>query len=413
MTAIQKILVLFSATTILFSCNTKKSDTATLQQFNISQQKVWKENATVGSWQYNSGRLGFWGTDSSSLPVFHYTGKLPARTFRPDGREVNDKQDPIFLLGNYHLTLFAYASGKYQLMTLERSIASLNHDSINLGRGSFATLVLPDDTSKNKTHELLGLGSAAATDSNTEKAFGCGYAVYKYNLKGLKIRRTLATIPSQNIYDGCSAFLVNVEIENASDKDVTFSYAEGLTTSYEFMFRYNYPGLQIRASYPVTTRIDIAQNLAVADFNVKEKAAYAIGGRFDHTSAESYPQQVRLQLFPANDLNYQVVAVNKDSMRAELSGKVTGSIRKGAGTKFCYVIGYDNYANDNYWAASAQRLLKGVHQELPFRDEWKKEIGDFSYEKNDTIRNEMLWNQHDLLAMANWNEWYQDMFIPQ
>jgi hypothetical protein len=72
--------------------------------------------ALAGSRDSQAGQaaapLGRWLDDEYGLPCYRYLGPLSFHAARlPD--------DPFFLLGNYRLTLFVHASGRYSIFSLK------------------------------------------------------------------------------------------------------------------------------------------------------------------------------------------------------------------------------------------------------------------------------------------------------
>ena len=75
-------------------------------------------NPMKASWAGSPGsQLGEWLVDDFGLPCYHYSGPLSFPESPRENDSVMLPDDPLFLLGNYRLTLFAHASGVYQLLT--------------------------------------------------------------------------------------------------------------------------------------------------------------------------------------------------------------------------------------------------------------------------------------------------------
>ncbi len=234
---------------------------------NAGLLNAWKNKASFSTFLHPSGNLGFWGQDYEGLPVFEYTGHLPAITYDSKGGIIGYPDDPVFLIGNNRLTLFTHASGQYELMTLERSIARLNCGKTPDSGENFATLRLGDSH-----YELTGQIEGPALSSQTEKAFGCGFAAYAYQTaKDIKVKRILSTLPSMRPADGCPAFMITAEISNGSSNPVEFSYSEGLTARYDFTFQHNDEDFNIRMSYPVRTSISQKGHLVTAEPEVANR----------------------------------------------------------------------------------------------------------------------------------------------
>lgn len=167
--------------------------------------------------------LGEWIDGSEGLPCYVYRGPLhfacPYNTkpmFGLNGKMLPD--DPVFLLGNYRLTLFTHASGLMQILSGERAWARMNDGGGYWSGENKATCVVGETR-----HELIGRDEPAAR--NAEKVFGAGFARYSYRLSdGLKVQRSIHVRPSMKPNEGNSAFLVHVRFENTSDHPVKVKY---------------------------------------------------------------------------------------------------------------------------------------------------------------------------------------------
>ena len=119
--------------------------------------------------------LGEWLEDDYGLPCYRYDGPLqfPASPTENGTRMIPD--DPYFLIGNYHLTLFTHASGTYQILTGERAWGRLNQGDARYSGVNQASVEFAD-----KTINLIGVNEPAAISAN--KRFGVGFAQYDYTL---------------------------------------------------------------------------------------------------------------------------------------------------------------------------------------------------------------------------------------
>ncbi|MGI0135050.1 MAG: hypothetical protein ACREBW_08860, partial [Candidatus Micrarchaeaceae archaeon] len=184
--------------------------------------------------QTAGGSLGEWRDGSHGLPCYAYHGPIrfvsrysKAPMFGLDGKMLPD--DPVFLLGNYRLTLFTHASGLMQILTGERAWGRMNDGGGYWSGANKATCIV--DGSR---HELVGLDEPAAKEAG--KLFGVGFARYSYQLgKGLKVQRSLHVRPSTKPGEGSSAFLVCVRLENASDDTLNVKYVESVLANYRML----------------------------------------------------------------------------------------------------------------------------------------------------------------------------------
>jgi len=126
--------------------------------------------------------IGNWNWDSAELPQYEYKGGQPFPARDKLGHDDQLPEDPCFILGNYRMTLYAHASGRYQFITGERGWARLNQSAKNEG------------WNQSLLH-VKKIGGAAATEETTyalteikkanrisaQPRFGVGYAQYDYN----------------------------------------------------------------------------------------------------------------------------------------------------------------------------------------------------------------------------------------
>lgn len=70
-----------------------------------------------------TNQIGSWLQDADRFPTYRYTGGYPVRAMTRARENAQLPDDPCFLLGNYRLTLFLHASGRYQIITGERGWA--------------------------------------------------------------------------------------------------------------------------------------------------------------------------------------------------------------------------------------------------------------------------------------------------
>lgn len=172
--------------------------------------------------------IGRWKSDLAGFPCFEYTGDIPYRIKLDNGKDVKLPEDPWFLLGNYRMTLFTHISGEYELISGQRSWARVNQGN-KRNNGVNASVISVEE----KEYVLTGMDSLAAKAETSKRIFGCGFGNYSYELDGLSINRNLSVKPSLTPYDGISAFLLTVTLENNSSKALTYTYSEYVGANFE------------------------------------------------------------------------------------------------------------------------------------------------------------------------------------
>ncbi len=370
----------------------------------------WSENTTLGEFQYRAGNLGFWSEDEMGLPAFHFAAELPLKTVQPNGNVINDPVDPTFLIGNYRFNMFIHTSGRYSVMSMERATSRLNYGtdkSFNTSENKSEIVV------NGKKHVLTGLDSPLATSLETEKVFGAGYAVFNYNIdEKLKLSKVISTPPSTTVKNGCSGALITVEIENKSNKAIDVQYLENITARYHLMVWDNPPFGKKRISYPVES--DIQGNKAVVNFIPGEKTPLVTAARHEHARADGFPPSLIMEGIPSGKQDFKLKTDAIDNTSTIINGQYAIKIKAGETIRLHYMLGYDIHDDIIGWTETRQQLLSGIDNPdiRPFRKEWEKTIPDLKGDENMTTT-ELKWDAYVLHAMANWNEFYQETYIPQ
>ena len=119
--------------------------------------------------------IGCWSEDAAGLSVFCYTGRIPYSASLEDGRRVKLPKDPWFLLGNDQLTLFTHVSGRYELLSGQRSWARVNQGTERNSGDNYAAF-----TCGGRKYPLVGMDSLAADPEKCRRSFGCGFGSYQY-----------------------------------------------------------------------------------------------------------------------------------------------------------------------------------------------------------------------------------------
>ena len=375
---------------------------------NISESS---NNTELGEFRYRAGNIGFWSEDELGLPGFHFAASLPLKTIQPDGTVENDPVDPVFLIGNYRYNMFIHASGRYSVMSMERATSRLNYGNdkkFNTNQNS-STIVI-----NGKEYLMTGLNSELATSLETEKMFGVGYALFHYNIdENIRLRKVISTPPSDNIKNGCSGALITVEVENTGKKPVKVDYRESITARYHLMVWNNPPFGKPRIDYPVESKKN--GNRVKVNFIPRPKTSLVTLERDEHAKADGFPPSLFFEGVPLKGKNFTLDISQPDSLSAKITGEYNLTINPGQKIRLHYLVGYDIHDGIVDWNLTKQQLMKGVAHDdiIPFRNQWKNQIPDITGEADYITTTELKWNIYVLHAMANWNEFYQQTYIPQ
>lgn len=346
--------------------------------------------------------IGYWLKDECGLPCFRYTGSLPAMASRPDGEPALYPADPLFLLGNYRLTLFAHCSGQYQMMTGERAWGRLNQgDSPNSG-ANCAEII-----QGRKIYSLTGLDSALARDA--DKVFGVGFAHYAYKLDDtIECVRQISVTPSGSINSGMSAFLIEITLKNLSAEAVDLTYREMVKANYEMAF-------QQRQS------VDERRVCFHADFS---KCGQTVTAEF-HADTEDpcLYQNIRTcskyDGFPPKMFLHSDAGDVLFDSQCCLGTEFNINLKPFEQKKINVIIGWawdENIENiievmrDN--TNSSDINSSGIAGSA-FRRDWMNRLPKFSGEKDSNLRQEMIWHAYCLEAMANYNAYFDETYVPQ
>lgn len=177
-----------------------------------------------------TSKLGDWLDDDYGLPCYRYSGPLKFPESPRENGSVMLPDDPLFLLGNYRLTLFTHASGVYQMLTGERAWGRMNQGDAPYSGANQATVEVA-----NQRHSLIGVDESAAQAA--VKHFGVGFARYEYSLApSLQVTRLISVLPSTSLSDGASAFLVQVRLRNTGSGALRVNYNESTRARYQQIF---------------------------------------------------------------------------------------------------------------------------------------------------------------------------------
>ena len=190
--------------------------------------------AAVGTAGVSVSSLGHWGADGDSLPVYVFTGDVPVTTTTPAGHPYGLEIDPVFLLGNYDLTLFAYASGRLLFISGEHGWVRLNEPTATVP-GNAARLTVTGNGSV-RTHDLLGPDGVCASGRSTTRAFGCGAARYRLTPEpGLTVERILSVAPSTATLRAQPAVVVTNRLTNTGKESLDLDYVETILSNPNLM----------------------------------------------------------------------------------------------------------------------------------------------------------------------------------
>lgn len=347
-----------------------------------------------------STQLSRFHIDAAGLPAFDYTGPLPCRSegLAPDAPCEHD--DPFGLVGNHGLTLFVHASGAYQLMACERGFARLNHDGgpSAVGHACHAALTI------GSAAPVPLLGKHAPAAQAAKKTFGVGRASFAYGLPGgLLAERILSTPPSRDAADRVSGFRITLRLRNTGPAPLHLAWEEGIDARYHFANWDNPPRNRRLARYPVDASVT-ADGRAVAVFRPVSDIDYVFSAEDDQAQADAFPPAVILA--PVTP-GLTATAAPLDADGAALRARWKGTLASGESTELVLLVGYA--PADLPWAQTAARLALSPEESARLWDARLPRFGTADPEDAAELR----WHAATLHAMAVWDAFYHQTFIPQ
>ncbi len=357
--------------------------------------------------------IGSWSLSAKGLPVYGYTGPIPFHALDKDGNDARLPEDPYFLLGNYRMALITHASGIFQFLTAERVWARINAvDQPNYGWNDAAIVIKNKKTKKEQ--KLIGLQSIATDNKLVTKSFGVGFARYAYQLENnISCTRIVSVKPSPQINTGNPSFVVTVVLENKGNKTQELAYYERMLVN----FKLNSTQYINKQKQPIlyNTKIHIETNnqMAVADILFATNTFLTLPDKDARFVYDQNPPSVFMYSKNSYGKNSSLVSAKNDTLSADINT----SLKPGETKTFHIVIGLadskrfsdiQKQVDDLFLDAEINMPLNGLYANL-----WKSKLPDFSNEKNEVLRREMLWNAHMVEASAKYSDYYKETFIPQ
>jgi cellobiose phosphorylase len=351
--------------------------------------------------------VGEWLDDEAGLPCYRYTGALRFPNSPTENNSALLPDDPLFLLGNYRLTLFTHASGLYQILTGERAWGRMNQGDARYSGANQATV-----EAAGRTHQLIGVDAPAALAA--AKHFGVGFARYDYTLSpALQVSRVLSVPPSTALSEGASAFLVQVCLRNTGSDPLDIRYSESCRARYQQIFS---PWAVERhdIAWSADTPRTSGGKTALVSFtpHPRRKLAFPPAGQM--CLLEQYPPALFVRSV-AGDA--QAFARPDAAGAASVGAQWSGVLRPGEERELTFIIGYTRDASPSAIAALAARLRPASphppKRGSAFAAAWRKAIPAFASESDAVLRREMQWNAAALEAMATWREYYNETVVPQ
>jgi len=359
-----------------------------------------------------ASNVGHWINDSQSLPAFELTAKLPIKTTDAAGHPMPVREDPIFLLGNYRLTLFVQGSGLYQVVTGERLWARMNAKGNSSGENRSRLTIRRGDTES--AYNLVGLDSVAADPERCRRTFGTGYATFDYSLPGLAVRRTLSVAPSEHVNQGLPGFVISMTFHNTGESVAELSLDEAVLAHYEIMAERLQPENKRLVQYEHRAEIDRAGAAVRCDLTARSADPTALVGRHESSFYEAFPPSlVFLGSSKAGPGERAEMYTEPDTGGGRYIGERSSlSLTPGQSRTLHWIVSLEPTPGESLGRILAAKVDPAVSAPF-FRKEWARILPALPNEKDPVWKREMTWHAYVLEAMATYNEFYGETYIPQ
>lgn len=372
------------------------------------KDRVWKEEAAAKS------HLGEWVSDARGLPAYKFSASLPLESKAADGKAYPLDPDPFFILGNYRLTLFPRASGIYRILSGERGWMRLNEAAEGYQPNSASLSI--KKSGKIARHELLGLSGVCSDQARSTRYFGCGHACYEMKIdEETALRRTLAVAPSTDEDPGIPALVIMVSVCNESSQPVEYCYTESLFAHVVLGIELNIPEDKKAVRFSSEARIQPDSSSIFVQFSAHSDDPGILRPPNEANRYSLYPPIVHLSAPRARnpkDADIRLACHEAGGGAAQLEATVSFTLDAGATKELCFVVALCPDASTKALDQWIDRLPPATGEPL-FADQWQSALGTFLDLEDPLFRRELTWNSHALLAMATYNSFYDETFIPQ
>lgn len=358
--------------------------------------------------------VGHWIADADQLPVFELTARLPLKTTDAAGQPQPVRDDPIFLLGNYRLSLFVHGSGLYQVVSGERIWARLNArgNSSGANRSRLTVRRAGQDAA---TYDLVGLDSLAADPARCRRTFGTGYSTFSYTLPDLAVTRSLSVAPSEKVNQGAPGFVVSMTLRNTGATAVAVALDEAVLAHYEPVVDRLRAGSARVVRYEHRASVDQPGTAVRCDLIPSSDDPTALRpDRRDSSCYEAFPPSLQLLGLTrsAEGETAEVYAEPAAESGRWLGERVTIQLTPGQSRTLHWVISLEPRDGENQARLLAAKIDPAGAAPF-FRPEWARRLPALPHETDPLWQREMTWHAYVLEAMATYNEFFGETYIPQ
>jgi cellobiose phosphorylase len=363
----------------------------------------------------SSSALGGWASDSRNLPAYDFTADLPLKTLDGANRAYPLDPDPFFILGNYRLTVFPKASGLYTVVSGERGWTRLSDPPSGIEQNGASIEVTRSD--RKETYELLGLSGVCADAKRSRRQFGCGFAQYDLApSQEVNVIRTLSLAPSEDRLPGQPALVINVRVTNTGTAPCDFVYMESILSRVALVIESSAPETHKAVTFSNRVEIDEPRSFIISHSTAHSPDRGIMRSRNEANIYNLFPPSLAL-IYPKSASQSDRLPVKFSSREAapgatHLDATTRGRLAAKESVSLTFVVGLAPDQDPAPLLQFAQNLgapADGVY----FGNDWQAALSKFQSVKDPVFRRELTWNNHALLAMATYNSFYDETFIPQ
>ncbi|BDD01240.1 GH36-type glycosyl hydrolase domain-containing protein [Persicobacter psychrovividus] len=330
-----------------------------------------------------------WLLDDDFFPVVEYTGPLPF-PMALERADTSQTEDPYFLLGNYRLLLLPHVSGKYQLITGERSWGRLNQGKQD-NSGANHLFVEWDG-------QKIDLTDIYQDTVQVQRNFRCGvgYVIWEYAFSGIVITKKITIRPSLSVTGGQSIMQVDIEIKNDNPQAHQFLLTDVIIADYEMNYQQNWPK---KVDYKARQK-DNNSDFCAVEFETNPREPFLWKDKNSIAEYEGFPPVLFMGSKDKASIEHNVDAAG-NSLQAIHEVNLKG----GGVQSFSYQLGFsfeEDYKAE--WKAFCE-------EKTPVADQWQQVLPTF--ETDNERRSELLWHAHTLEALSQYSRYFQETKTPQ
>lgn len=327
---------------------------------------------------------------------------LPAYCYSPERSQATDNA-PCFLQGNHRLTVFTCIDGRYRILAGERAWAQINFSETQ-EYPAHCTLSV-DGKEAVEITELDLINAASA-----RRVFGCGYASLELEHAGISLSRTLSVPPHTDSGNAIPGVLIRLSLTNSSDQSRCVSLQEALRCDHRMLLHRHFDEKDLPLRFTREIRNHDDQALSV-HYNPQTTDPHLLRARHLPALFDAFAPSVHLKVAGSPNATVTLTAASENGWT---EATLSATLDPGASTTMDLMLALDYHSeqSDSTHPTAALQTL-AASAPLPFLQQWREKLPDFSSEHDPALARELTWHAYCLEAMATYHECYAETHIPQ